>query len=200
MIAWLQGILLEKSSNQLILNVAGVGYEVAISLNTFFKLPAEGELYQCSIQTIVREDSLALFGFHDVSEKALFKTLIKVSGIGPKVALGILSSTSCSEFVKLIELKDLTTLVKLPGIGKKTAERLIIELSGSLPESLLSGSTDQQTPHQAIRKARDEACQALVALGFPLKQAEKVMIKLDDGQKSVDDLIRQGLKELSPVR
>ena len=193
MIAWLQGILLEKSSNQLILNVAGVGYEIAISLYTFFKLPAEGELYQCSIQTIIREDSFALFGFHEVSEKALFKTLIKVSGIGPKVALGILSSTTCSEFVRLIELKDLTTLVKLPGIGKKTAERLIIELSGSLPDPLVFGTTDQQNIPQSMRKARDEACQALVSLGYALKQAEKVIIKLDDGQKSVDDLIRHSL-------
>lgn len=200
MIAWLQGLLIEKSSNQIILNVKGVGYEVSISLNTFFKLPVEGEQYECVIQTIVREDTFALFGFHDKAEKALFKTLIKVSGIGPKVALGILSSTTSSEFVRVIELKDAVTLVKLPGIGKKTAERLIIELSGSLPEILVSDQNHEGVNPTSMRLAREEACQALIALGYASKSAEKVMIKLDDGNKSVDELIRLGLNELSPVR
>lgn len=200
MIAWLQGTLLEKTSNLMIVNVNGVGYEVSISLNTFFNLPDEGGQVGCAIQTIVREDTFALFGFYDKSEKALFKTLIKVSGIGPKVALGILSSTTTQEFVRVIELKDAATLVKLPGIGKKTAERLIIELSGSLPEILVSDQSNMDMRQPTSRLARDEAAQALVALGYAAKAAEKVVAKLDDGNKSVDDLLRLGLNELSPVR
>ncbi len=203
MIAWLQGILLEKSSNQLVLNVNGVGYEVAISLTTFFSLPEYGDAYACFIQTIVREDTLALFGFHDRSERALFRTLIKVSGIGPKVALGILSSTSTLEFVRVIEQKDSATLVKLPGIGKKTAERLIIELSDCLSD-VLSGSAaasnDQVTTQQSSAIAKDEACQALVSLGYAAKVAEKAMNRIACDDKTVDDLIRLGLNELSPVR
>ena len=110
---------------------------VAISMTTFFSLPNEGENYSCFIQTIVREDTLALFGFSARQERSLFRALIKINGIGPKVALGILSSTTCSDFVKIIQQKNLKSLIKLPGIGKKTAERLLIELSDSLSEMLI---------------------------------------------------------------
>ncbi len=206
MIAWLKGKLLEKKSSQIILDVNGVGYDIAISMTTFFSLPDEGEDYCCFIQTIVREDTLSLFGFSAQQEKTLFRALIKISGIGPKVALAILSSTTCDDFVRIIQQKDSKSLIKLPGIGKKTAERLLIELSDSLSElleqnPLLDSSLNSSLSEQAQRSAaaRDEAVQALSSLGYQLKQAEKVINSLDDGNKKVDELIRLGLRELSPT-
>lgn len=203
MIAWLNGILIEKNSSQIVIDVNGVGYDVAISMTTFFSLPNEGEPYACFVQTIVREDAFSLFGFSKKQERALFRILIKVSGIGPKVALGILSSASTDEFVRIIKNKELKSLIKLPGIGKKTAERLMIELSDKLSDFVssesYSGSINKESPDN-FSLAKEEACQALVSLGYMEKHAEKVMNQLDDGTKSVDDLIRLGLKELSPIR
>lgn len=195
MIAWLKGLILEKNISQLILDVNGVGYDIAISNTTFLSLPNEGQSYACFIQTIVREDTLALYGFSERSERSLFQDLIKVSGIGPKVALGILSSVSASEFIGIIQQKKISALVKLPGIGKKTAERLLIELADNfakLAEAL-------PVENKSMTLARQEAAQALISLGYPTKQAEKVVFSLDDGAKSVDELIRLSLKELSTM-
>lgn len=198
MIAWLKGILLEKSASQIILNVKGVGYEVAISATTFFGLPDEGMEYACFIQTIVREDTFSLFGFGEKQEKAAFRMLIKISGIGPRVALGILSSTTVTDFVRIINSKESKLLVKFPGIGKKTAERLIIELSDKITDLLDNNSSDNHDIRINSSLVRDEACQALISLGYLPKHAEKAIDKLNDGNKTIDELIRLGLKALSP--
>lgn len=201
MIAWLSGLVLEKEDNRLVLNVNGVGYEVFISLVTFLSVPSEGESFACCIHTIVREDQITLYGFSQKQERDLFTALIKVSGIGPKVAINILSSISVNEFCQIVNKKEPKALVKLPGIGKKTAERLIIEL-----QDKLNMSTDADIASSELADVGNglvisqEATQALVALGYPLKQAERIIneIKVDD-INSTDELIRQALKKLSPV-
>ncbi len=196
MIAWLTGSLLEKSASSIVLNVNGVGYDVAISMTTFLCLPEEGAQYACFIHTVVREDAIALFGFNQREERSLFQSLIKVSGIGPKVALNILSSVNAEAFNLIIQTKDSKQLVKLPGIGKKTAERLIIELQDKLPNVDIKPNSTQAT---SMSSARYEAIQALIALGYQTKQAEGVITSIDDSEMGADGLIRSALRSLSPV-
>ena len=132
MIARLKGIILEKKPPNLLIDVNGIGYQVAASMNTFFDLPCEGSEVILHIQTIIREDAHSLFGFLVPKERELFCQLIKVNGVGPKLALGILSGISSDQFVQCIQDQDTASLIKLPGIGKKTAERLIVEMQDKL--------------------------------------------------------------------
>lgn len=198
MIAFLSGVVIEKSSERMVLDVNGVGYEVFISLNTFFSMPEIGKKYDCLIQTIVREDAITLYGFSEIAAKSLFQALIKVSGIGPKVALNILSSVTPEEFSRVVQRKDPKGLVKLPGIGKKTAERLLIELSDKLPK-VADDAPTEAAGLEVREPCREEAVMALVALGYQQRQAEKVISQVDDNHLSTDQLIRLGLKHLSPV-
>ena len=194
MIAWLKGNVVEKSSNKTVLDVNGVGYDINISMNTYLSLPDIGQVVSCFVQTIVREDNFSLYGFSTKKERHLFQILIKVSGIGPKVALGILSSISVNDLITILQNKDSKNLIRLPGIGKKTAERLIIELTDQLTKEFkLEANISVKS------QAKDEAIQALVSLGYALKKAEQVIVRVDDGEKSADELIRSGLKSLSPA-
>lgn len=128
MIAWLKGIIIDKDPSDLVISVNDVGYAVEASMNTFYQLPNEGESVGLHIQHIIREDANLLYGFYDKAEREVFRLLIKISGIGPRLALTILSGMTCQELIQCIALKNLAALQKIPGIGKKTAERLIVEM------------------------------------------------------------------------
>ncbi len=196
MIGWLSGRVADRHQpGKLVVDVNGVGYDVETSLPTFFQLEAQQGTIELHIHTIVREDALLLYGFYDKQERALFRALIKVNGVGPKMAIAILSSISPADFIQCINQQNTDFLVKLPGIGKKTAERLVVEMKDSIQH--LSGGTASQEKQTAIVNQSNEAISALEALGYKRQEAVKVINKIDDGQKTCEQLIRQALQVLS---
>lgn len=194
MIGWLQGQIIDKPQpGKLVLNVQGVGYDVETSLNTFFKAEALLQTISLHIHTIVREDALLLYGFLDKEERALFRSLIKVNGIGPKSAIAILSSTTPNEFIQCIAEGNTAFLTKLPGIGKKTAERLVVEMRDNLSQLSTDGLKSLTLPVSA-KSNQDDAASALESLGYKPSEIVKVMKKIDDGCKSSEQLIRDALQ------
>ncbi len=184
-----------QQPGKLVVDVNGVGYDVETSLPTFFQLEAQVGAIELHIHTIVREDALLLYGFHDKQERALFRALIKVNGVGPKMAIGILSSISPDEFIQCIQQQNTDLLVKLPGIGKKTAERLVVEMKDSiqpLPSTVVANATQVASANQSI-----EAISALEALGYKRQEAVKAVNRIDDGHKTCEQLIRQALQILA---
>jgi Holliday junction DNA helicase RuvA len=177
MIAHLRGHLLSKTPNQAILECAGVGYDVTISVTTFSALPAEGAEAALHIHTHVREDQIALFGFSETQEKRLFEKLLTISGIGPKLAITVLSGISASRLITAIRSGDHATLTRIPGIGKKTAERVVLELKDKLDDLAVSIPTTTEGPHHhgAAGQAGDDALSALVNLGYPRPIAQKAI-------------------------
>ncbi|ASQ45658.1 Holliday junction branch migration protein RuvA [Legionella clemsonensis] len=199
MIGWLNGQIVDKHQpGKLVINVNGVGYDVETSLHTFFQLETQSGAIGLHIHTVVREDALQLFGFLDKEERALFRALIKVNGIGPKLAIAILSSITPIEFIQCIEEQNSLLLTKLPGIGKKTAERLLVEMRDSIkqlsPQMMISPPGVQKPP---LKQEQSEAISALEALGYKQQEAVKVIKKIDDGNKSCEQLIRQALQLLA---
>jgi holliday junction DNA helicase RuvA len=195
MIGRLNGILAEKNAPWVLLDVQGVGYEVQVPMSTFFNLP---ELKMpCALVThlVVREDAHLLFGFLTHAERTLFRTLIKVSGIGPKIGLAVLSSITPDEFLRAVQSQDPARLVKIPGIGKKTAERLLLELKGQI---LFLGGDPGLTALEvgSSMQSQDEIAQALAALGYSDKEAAAACKGIPDGT-SVTDGLRLALKNLS---
>ena len=183
MIAHLRGVLLTKSPNQVIVECAGVGYDVAISVATFSALPAEGAEARLFIYTRVAEDALALFGFAEMQEKRLFEKLLTISGIGPRLAITVLSGIDAGRLVTAIRSGDHATLVRIPGIGKKTAERVVLELKDKL-EGLDSG--EESAPTVSHGEAGEDALSALLNLGYQRAAAVKaieVAIKEDAAVK-----------------
>lgn len=196
MIGWLSGLIADKHQpGKLVLDVNGVGYDVETSLPTFFQVENQQSTIGLHIHTVVREDALLLYGFYDKQERALFRALIKVNGVGPKMAIAILSSITPDEFIQCINQQNTDLLIKLPGIGKKTAERLVVEMKDSIQQ--LSGSVVTQTPHLASMNQSNEAISALEALGYKHQEAVKAINKIDDGQKTCEQLIRQALQILA---
>jgi Holliday junction DNA helicase RuvA len=173
MIAHLRGRLFSKSPNQAIVECAGVGYDITISVATFSALPAEGVEATLHIHTHVREDQLALFGFSEIQEKRLFEKLLTISGIGPKLAITVLSGISSDRLVGAIRSGDHGTLTKIPGIGKKTAERVVLELKDKLDDLAVSLPASTGGPHHG--PAGDDALSALVNLGYPRPVAQKAI-------------------------
>lgn len=194
MIAWLQGLIIEKEPPVVIINVNGVGYRVETSMNTFFNLPEVGQNTTLQIHTVIREDAYLLYGFGDKTERSLFVQLIKVNGVGPKVALSILSSLSPGLLVQTIENQDVSSLVKVPGVGKKTAQRLLIDLKELKVEGDMSLIEAQA--NQSAANAQQEAISALLTLGYKQHEASKA-VKLSPPELSCEDMIRQALKQLS---
>lgn len=189
MIGWLNGQIVDKHQpGKLVIDVNGVGYDVETSLNTFFQLETQNHTIGLHIHTVVREDALLLYGFLDKQERALFRALIKVNGVGPKVAMAILSSISPNEFIQCILQENTAMLTKIPGIGKKTAERLVVEMRDSVKQfgEVSSASLPKQFH---IVRSQDEAISALEALGYKPQEALKVVNKIDDGSKSCEQLI-----------
>jgi Holliday junction DNA helicase RuvA len=194
MIAHLRGILLSKHPNQVVVETAGVGYEVTISVPTFSELPASGAEVALHIHTHVREDQIALYGFLRPAEKRLFEKLITVSGIGPKLAITILSGMAADEMAGAIRGNDVARLTRIPGIGKKTAERMVLELRDKLPEA--AGTT---VPMPAMNPLEEDVLSALVNLGYQRAAAEKALAiaKKSGKSGSFDLMFREALASLS---
>jgi len=194
MIAWLQGTILEKEPPKVILNVNGVGYDIDTSMHTFFNVPAIGQSVALYIHTVVREDAFLLYGFGDKLERSLFRQLIKVNGVGPKSALSILSTLSPQLLIECIHNQDVTSLVKVPGVGKKTAERLMIELQG-IEKLTPNNIVGEVVAADSTQKAKQEAISALLALGYKQAEASKAVKQLAESL-SCEEMIRQALKSL----
>lgn len=196
MIGWLNGFIIDKQQpGKIVVDVNGVGYDVETSLSTFFQLESQESSVGLFIHTIVREDALLLYGFIDKQERALFRALIKVNGVGPKVAIGILSSITPEEFIQSIQQKNAMLLTKLPGIGKKTAERLVVEMQDSIQQ--LPYISNKSPLHFQMINQQEEAICALEALGYKRQEAIKVINKIDNGQQTCEQLIRQALQSLA---
>ena len=164
MIGKLTGTLVERNPPQVVVDCNGVGYEVDVPMSTFYNLPHAGERISLLTHFVVREDAQILYGFGTAEERVAFRQLIKISGVGPRMALGVLSGLSVNELAQTITLQDAGRLVKIPGIGKKTAERLLLDLKGKL-------GADIALPAQAATAAQADILQALVALGYSDKEA-----------------------------
>jgi Holliday junction DNA helicase RuvA len=199
MIAHLRGKLLAKHPNQIVVETGGVGYELNISIPTFSELPASGSEVALHVHTHVREDLIALYGFLRPEEKQLFEKLITVSGIGPKLAITILSGMAADELAVAIRGNDLMRLTKIPGIGKKTAERMVLELRDKLPA--VTGVSAPTMP--AMSATEEDVLSALVNLGYQRAAAEKVLANIVKGAgraekpASFDAIFREALAGLS---
>ncbi len=195
MIAQLAGALAYKSPEHLIVDVQGVGYQVFVSLNSFYRLPEPGDTVRLQIHTHVREDALQLYGFLDRAEKDLFLLLLGVSGIGPRLALNILSGTPSAELENALEAGDVVRLLAIPGVGKKTAERLVVELRDKI--KLVKGARGADDGMRATG-TEAEAVSALVNLGYRRNEAERaVKAVCAAGATDIEAIIRNALKRVS---
>lgn len=190
MIARLQGKLLEKSPPLIVIDCNGVGYEVEVPMSTFYNLPDLGQPVQVLTHMVVREDAQLLYGFGSEQEKNTFKQLLKVNGVGAKSALSILSGVSVNDLMLAVSQQEVSMLTRIPGIGKKTAERLLLELKDKF---VVTGSTSAQP---AAKAAAEDILNALVALGYNEREASATVKLLEPGV-SVSDGIRQALKYLA---
>ena len=200
MIGQLRGILMSKQPPALMLDVQGVGYELDAPMTTFYDLPKEGTELMLHTHLVVREDAQLLFGFSTENQRNLFRHLLKISGIGPRVGLAILSGLSVKEFRLCINGEDVVRLTKVPGIGRKTAERVILELRGKQLPGM--SADDDVAVAGSVDDVRADAISALTALGYRAKDAEKVIGQLADQHEgseelSSESLIRQALQALS---
>jgi holliday junction DNA helicase RuvA len=204
MIGRISGILLEKEDQQALIDVQGVAYEVDVPLNTFFKLPHPGAGITLHTHFVVREDAQLLFGFLEEKERSLFRILIRINGVGPKLALAMLSGMEVSEFVRCVQHDDVGALVKLPGVGKKTAERLIIEVKDKLKtwqgQEQMPSSDGTRPGHGS---SIEEAETALISLGYKPQEASRAVVTAvkhleESGQEpDSENLIRTALKNMS---
>ncbi len=197
MIAWLHGRLVEKHPTRLILDVHGVGYDVAVPVSTFYAVGEPGAEVTLRIHTHVREDAIALFGFLSPFELLIFERLIGISGIGPKLALAVLSGIDAGDFVGAVQRNDVSRLTRIPGVGKKTAERICLELKDKLPPAVDAGAAVPVAP--APNALRDDLVSALENLGYHRSAVDKVLDKQLAGDDSprFEAALRAALKELS---
>lgn len=206
MIAQLTGMIVEKIPPEIVLDVGGVGYEIQLPMTSFYQLPEVDHQVTLFTHFVVREDAQLLFGFIDRLERSLFRVLIKANGVGPKLACTILSGMSANQFVSTVMHEDISSLVKMPGVGKKTAERLVLELKDKLndldalpnlsihkPMESNAGKAPVLTPKLS---AVDEAISALVALGYKRGQAETAIRKVASDDATSEKLIRDSLKSM----
>jgi len=193
MIGSLRGRLVLKLAPQVVIECNGVGYEVETPMSTFLELPQLGSDLFLYTHLLVREDAQILYGFSTEDERLMFRTLLKVNRVGAKLALGILSAMSTNDFRRCVELEDTTSMSKIPGVGKKTAERLIIEMRDRIDAAARSGGAT--APFGVEISARSEAIDALVALGYKPKEVNNLIAKLDIDEKSAEDIIRLALRQ-----
>ncbi len=201
MIGRIKGTLIEKQAPWLLVDVSGVGYEIEAPMTTFYRLPENGKEVILHTHFVVREDAQLLYGFYEKNERELFRVLIKVNGVGPKMALAILSGMEGQEFVRCVQDHDTNTLVKLPGVGKKTAERLVIEMQDRVkdfsewqPEPTLTPAGGLQA--RSTKVEINEAESALISLGYKPQEASRAIAALStDGMKS-EEIIRLALKSM----
>ena len=198
MIGYLRGKLVAKAPPMLMLDVQGIGYEVEAPMTTFYNLPPVGEEVKLHTHLLVREDAHILFGFSTESDRILFRTLIKVNGVGAKLALTILSGLNVQDFYRCINDNDVQSLVRLPGIGKKTAERLIIEMRDRLPDLedvKISSTSGAGISTASIANPKQEAVSALISLGYKPQDANNMVRKVFIEDESCEEIIRLALKE-----
>ncbi len=194
MIGFLRGRLIAKHPPALTVDVNGVGYELEAPMSTFYDLPAAGHEVQLFTHLVVREDAQVLYGFATDAERRLFRALLKVSGVGPKIALGILSGISVEGFARCVETEDTASLVRIPGVGRKTAERLLIEMRDRLQNLAAVGEVARSDAGAGAGAAHAEAFSALVTLGYKPAEVNRLLKAADGGDGSTEDLIRRALQ------
>lgn len=204
MIGRLRGTLIEKQPPEILLEVGGVGYELQLPMTCFYELPPIGQEAVLHTHFVVREDAQLLYGFVNKRTRALFRELLKANGVGPKLALAILSGMSASQFVSAVEREEIGLLVKIPGVGKKTAERLVVEMKDRLKgwsegalftpftDAMMTLSRDADKPSSV----EDEAVSALLALGYKPQQASLVVSKIYKSDMTVEAVIREALRSM----
>lgn len=204
MIGRLRGKLIEKSPPEILIDVAGIGYEVQMPMTCFYDLGEVDSEVTIYTHFVVREDAQLLFGFNNKNERALFRELLKANGVGPKLGLGILSGMSATQFIQCVNQEDASALVKLPGVGKKTAERLVLEMKDRLknwtqesltPFSDLAPQNTLQNPTVA-NSAADDAIAALEALGYKTNQAQHAVKAVSKADMRSEEIIKQALKAM----
>lgn len=198
MIGRISGTLAIKKAPQILIDCQGVGYEIDVSMSTYYQLPAEGDKVSIWTHLLIKDDQHALIGFYTDQERKLFRQLIKVNGVGPKMALTILSGISENDFIFCVQSADVTTLTRLPGVGKKTAERLIMEMKdriGDMSGELTSVAAGQISVSQQPG-AQEEAVEALLSLGYKQADATRMIQKVlsNDAQASAENLIKLALQ------
>jgi holliday junction DNA helicase RuvA len=206
MIGSIRGILLEKQPPEVLIEAGGVGYEVQVPMTSFYQLPEVGQEVSLCVHFVVREDAQLLFGFANKQERAVFRELIKASGVGPKLALTILSGMNAAQFMQAVSMDDVTGLTKLPGVGKKTAERLVIELRDRLtklsvaPSNTVAFGRVSSLPVENTflqsNDVKEDALSALIALGYKPAQGSKVINSVFKADMSSETLIREALRAM----
>ena len=194
MIAWLEGKLLSVKAPVVVLNVGGVGYELEVPMPTVYELSAVGEQLQLFVHMVVREDAQLLYGFAELNSRNIFRELLKISGVGPKVALAILSTFSAQDFFACIASEEVAQLVAVPGIGKKTAERLMVEMKNRFADQMDGENAEVSS---ATRTNKQDAMDALQALGYKQGDIVKALKGIDTTEMSSEQIIRSGLQVLS---
>ncbi len=192
MIGALHGVIAEKEPPRVLLDVQGVGYEVEVPMSTFLELPAVGNSVRLRIHHVVREDASLLYGFATAEEAGVFRALLKVSGVGPRTALAVLSGLGAAEFQRAVIADDAARLRGIPGVGRKTAERLLVELRDHF-EARIGGPGGV-----APKGPREEALHALLALGYKPAEANRLMETIPVGEQSTEDLLRAALRLANP--
>ena len=190
MIGSLRGRLIAKQAPQIIIECQGVGYEVETPMSTFLDLPSVGDDIYLHTHLLVREDAQTLYGFATEDERTLFRTLLRISGVGAKMGLAILSTMGVGDFHRCVEYEDAATLVKIPGVGKKTAERLIIEMRDKIDKTVSTPGTKRVSVGSS---PRSEAVDALIALGYKAAEVNRLIGSMDVDGQSAEDIIRQAL-------
>lgn len=192
MIASLRGQLTSKQAPYIVVECQGVGYELETPMSTFLELPGVGETLFLHTHLLVREDAQILYGFATETERSLFRTLLRISGVGAKMSLAILSTMSATDFQRCVQFEDAATLVKIPGVGKKTAERLIIEMRDKIDKAPAAPGA---TSVMVDANPRSEAVHALVALGYKVGEVNKLIGSMDVDGQSAEDIIRSALRQ-----
>ena len=198
MIGRLRGTLAEKHPPFLILDVGGVGYEVEVPMTTLYRLPSVGEPLTLHTHLVVREDAHLLYGFFEKRERELFRELIRLNGVGPKLALALMSGLEVDELVRCVQAGDTSTLVKVPGVGKKTAERLLVELKDRFKawETLpgMTGLVIEPSSVSPVSSAESDALSALISLGYKPQEASRAVAAVKEDGLSSEEMIRRALK------
>ena len=195
MIGSLNGLIISKKPSEVLLEVNGIGYEIYIPLSTSFKLPSVDQTVQLLTHLIVREDQHTLYGFITEDERKLFRALIKISGVGPKLALTILSGINVEGFIRSVQVQDVDTLVHLPGIGKKTAERLLVEMKDKVGQ--MGDIAQNDAVESKDLRIIKEAHNALTSLGYKSVEARKILDGIDSNGLTVEALLKQALQSLN---
>jgi len=196
MIAYIKGTLEEKNNEVAVIDVNGIGYQILIPYSTYQLLPEVGSCVKLNIYMNVREDNVSLFGFYTKEEERVFKLLISVSGVGPKMALAVLSDITPAEFSLGVITDDVSKLTKVSGIGKKTAQRIILELKDKLKNEDMVENEEYKLDIKVSNNQSDEAISALQVLGYPCKEATKAVAAVDTEGLSVEEIIKAALKLL----